>query len=423
MILVMRYIYSICIYLLMPLILLYLKVRGKKNSDYNKYVNQRFGYRLRNPSNKPIIWIHGVSVGETRAMMKLVHLIQHEYPDYQLLLTQMTPTGRNTAISMYKNVIVHYLPYDLPLAIKNFYQIFKPKIALIMETEIWPNIIHYANKNNIPLLLLNARLSTNSFQSYLRVKSFMSSILNKIDYILCQDLESLNYFKKLGYNNNATIINNMKFDIIDSKVNSFDGNYFRQDIMDKKIVIFSSTGKSEEEMFLKCLNKSSQYLVIIVPRHPERFIEVEELIIKLDFIYQKRSSDLPILPTTQVFLGDTMGEMFSYYKMSDLALIGGSFINHGGQNIIEPLFFSVPVIFGPSMYNFLKVSNDSIQYNCSMQVCNMQEALDLIDQLLLNDNILLLKNNCLKFIKDFTGGSDIAFDIIKTNFLKKITIS
>jgi len=193
----MRIIYSLLLYLLAPFIPFYLKKRGKKNPDYLKNWHERFSCKIYNNSNKPLIWLHSVSVGETRAMQKMVFLLREGFPEYQLLITTMTPTGRATAKNLYPSVIVHYIPYDLDFCVRKFYQIFKPKIGIIMETEIWPNLIHYADKYKIPLYLVNARLSDRSYRGYHRFKYFILPIINKFSAILCQDENSMNNFKKL----------------------------------------------------------------------------------------------------------------------------------------------------------------------------------------------------------------------------------
>ena len=210
----MRYLYSALLYLISPLVPLYLKKRARKNPDYALFWHERFGFRLKNKSTKPILWIHAVSVGETRAMARLIQLLEDRYPNHQILITQMTPTGRATAKSLYPNAQLHYIPYDLPHAVINFYHTFKPKLGLIMETEIWPNLIYYANKYNIPLFLINARLSNRSFNSYYKVKFLICPILNKLTGILAQDKTTAENFTKLGFNKELKIIGNTKFDII-----------------------------------------------------------------------------------------------------------------------------------------------------------------------------------------------------------------
>lgn len=416
----MRYIYSLILYLLTPLLPLYLKKRGRKNSDYNNNWHERFGLNLKNTIDKPIIWIHAVSVGEIRAAARIIKLFEDKYPQYQVLVTQMTPTGRATAKSLYPNVILHYIPYDLPHAVMNFYKTFKPKIGLIMETEIWPNLIHYSKKYQTPLFLINARLSTKSFSGYNKVRFFIKPILNKFNAILSQDMETQNNFIKLGFTGQSHIVGNTKFDL------NIDNEYFilakelRQAIGNRKVVIFASTRDGEENLLIDFI-KNQQYLIIIVPRHPERFKEVEQLLVDNKIKYIKRSSCKPIETNTQVFLGDSMGEMFMYYAMSDLAVIGGSFNKFGGQNLIEPIFLDKPVILGPSTFNFAKIAKDAIHTGCAIQVNNIAECFTTIDRLFDLDKINIKGNsekygqmvgNCKSFSGQFQGASQRTIDLI-----------
>lgn len=414
----MQYIYSIIFYLLSPLFFLYLKKRAKKNPDYNLFWSERFAFKLKNNISKPIIWIHAVSVGETRAMVKLVELLEACYPKFTILITQMTPTGRNTAKNLFPNAYLHYIPYDLPHGVINFYNTFKPKLGLIMETEIWPNLIHYAKKFNIPLYLINARLSDKSFEKYNKIKFIITGVLNKFSGILSQDENTLYKFRKLGYINFGQVIGSLKFDnMIEGCENIDEVNFLKQKISDKKVIIFASTRDGEEQQILANIPNNFPGLIIIVPRHPERFDEVEKLLIEKKAIYQKRSdNDKLINLDTQVFLGNSMGEMQFYYTLADLAVIGGSFSDFGSQNLIEPLQMNIPIIIGPSTYNFAKISDDAVSYGCAVQVETISECFKKINELVFSkdDNTYLtLKNNAKKFVEHYQGASQIAFNIIK----------
>lgn len=412
----MRYIYSGLLYLIAPFIPLYLRKRAKKNPNYALFWNERYGYKLNNNTKKPIIWIHAVSVGETRAMAKLVSLIEEEYPQYQLLITQMTPTGRDTARNLYPNAELHYIPYDLPHAVMSFYKTFKPKLGLIMETEIWPNLIYYANKYKTPLYLINARLSDRSFNSYHKVKWMIKPILNNFVGILAQDQNSANNFVKLGFSNKLEIIGNTKFDIvIDNKVFEI-AKFLKQNITNKKVVAFASTREGEEKLILKALPEKFDYLIIIIPRHPERFAEVENLIIEKGLIYQKRSNNNPIDINTQVMLGDSLGEMFAYYAISDLAVIGGSFLDAGGQNLIEPIYLHKPVLFGSSMFNFSQIAENALKDKCAVQVQNPIECFIKLEELLHNTKLYEeLVDNCSNFIARYQGASKAILEVVKTH--------
>ncbi|MCC2626145.1 MAG: 3-deoxy-D-manno-octulosonic acid transferase [Burkholderiales bacterium] len=404
----------------MPVLPLYLIKRGRKNPEYNYNWNERFGFGLKNTAKKPIIWIHAVSVGEIRAAAKLIALIEEKYPTYQILVTQMTPTGRNTAKNLYPNVVLNYIPYDLPHAVINFYKTFKPKIGLIMETEIWPNLIHYAKEFETPLFLVNARLSTKSFNGYRKISYILKPTLNKFSAILSQDQTTQDNFTKLGFCGQKLVVGSTKFDL------NVDKKYFelatelKEPVANKKIVIFASTRDGEEELIISNIKKPN-YLIIIVPRHLERFKLVEELLIKYNIKYIKRSDDKPLDQDTQVLLGDSMGEMFMYYAMSDLAVMGGSINNFGGQNLIEPIFLNKPVILGPSTFNFAKIAKDAVQNKCAIQVEDVKECFKVIDRLFATDKSEKQKNNaeynlmahnCQLFTKQYQGASQQILDFI-----------
>jgi len=404
----------------MPLLPLYLKKRGRKNIEYNYNWHERFGVNLKNIIDKPIIWIHAVSVGEVRAAARLIGLIEEKYPQYQILVTQMTPTGRATAKSLYPNVILHYIPYDLPHAVINFYKTFKPKIGLIMETEIWPNLIHYSAKYRTRLFLVNARLSTKSFRGYNRVRFLLKPILNKFTAILSQDQATYENFVKLGFTGSGAIVGSTKFDLNVDNEHFIVAKELKETIGDKKVVIFASTRDGEEKLIINHI-KNQSYLIIIVPRHPERFKLVEKLLLEHKIKYIKRSENKPLSLDTQVFLGDSMGEMFMYYAMSDLAVMGGSLNDFGGQNLIEPIFLDKPVILGPSTFNFAKIAKDAVHDKCAIQVENISECFDIIDRLLdsgklepqeNNEEYKQMVDNCKSFSKQFQGASRRIVDFI-----------
>ncbi len=416
----MRFIYSILIYIIAPFIPLYLIKRAKKNPDYKLFWNERFGFNLQNKTNLPIIWIHAVSVGETRAVAKLIELLELQYPNYQIMLTQMTPTGRNTAKALYPNAYLHYLPYDMPRAVINFYKTFKPAIGLIMETEIWPNLIYYARKFQIPLFLVNARLSDRSFSSYYKARFMIRPVLNNLAGILCQDTNTSNNFKQLGYSGKLDIMGSIKFDLTVDQSHYALADFLKGTNFTRKIVAFGSTRDGEEQLILDAMPDQFEHLLLIIPRHPERFIEVEQLLINKNLKYQKRSANETLKPDTQVLLGDSLGEIFAYYIMSDMVVMGCSFASLGGQNLIEPMYLHKPVIFGPSMYNFMQISKDALDMECALQVNNISDCFILLNKLLKESTeYQKLSDNCSTFISRYQGASQIIIDHIKSYQLYK----
>jgi 3-deoxy-D-manno-octulosonic-acid transferase len=416
-------------YIFVLFVPLYFRTISKKDPEYNN-LHERFGLSLVNNSTKPIIWIHAVSVGETRAIAQLIELISQDYPQYQILITQMTSTGRATAANLYPNAMLHYIPFDMPHAIINFYKTFKPKLGLIMETEIWPNLIYYAKNFNVPLYLINARLSDRSYKSYSKIKFFIKPILNNFNGILCQDQLTADNFKKLGYNRNLSIVGNIKFDMLIDNSKFAVANFLMQNLWNeslqssnetnklvcKKVIVFASTRDGEEQLILDSIPLHINYLIVIVPRHPERFLLVENLIKETKkFKYQKRSDNKPIEGDTQIFIGNSLGEMLAYYKMADIAVIGGSFANFGGQNLIEPIYMDTPVIIGQYTYNFAKVTADAIKSECVVQVGNIEECFHKINELLTNpDKYIKMVTNCSIFAKKYQGSSKRIMDIIKS---------
>lgn len=409
----MRKIYSLLIYLLIPLIPIYLKKRGKKNPEYLKNWHERFSWNICNQSQKPIIWFHAVSVGETRAMQKLVELFHVNNPEYQILITNMTPTGRDTAHNLYPYAIIHYVPYDINFCVKKFYQTFKPKIGIIMETEIWPNLIHFGARYGVSLYLVNARLSDKSYNGYRRFKWALMPILNKICGILCQDGKTQDNFRKLNYQGNLQVVGNTKFDLTIDKHIITKIEELKKIFGSRKIIIFASSRDGEEEVMLSNIKLKQDIIYLFVPRHPERFKIVEQLLIDRKINYQLRSLSQNIKAETQIVIGDSMGEMLAYYAISHLAIIGGSFKEYGGQNPIEAIYMEIPVIFGASMYNFADVANKILEMGCGKQVVDIGELNYEINKLLGDDSTYKqLKLNCKKFININHGASLLIYKAI-----------
>jgi 3-deoxy-D-manno-octulosonic-acid transferase len=408
----MRYLYSLCLYLLSPWILFRIYKKSRNNSQYKLSWHQRFGYKLTNNCSKPIIWIHAVSLGETRALAKLVEIITTNYPQYQLLLTHTTLTGKQSAHRMYPQAILHYIPYDFPHAINNFLKTFNPKIGLIMETEIWPNLIYYAKYHKLPLYLINARLGTKSFNNYLKLKWWFRPIINQFTGIICQDENSKARFNALGYSAEIIVSGNIKFDVVDNTNRITVANFLNSKTKHKKIIAFASTQDGEEQLIINALPKNFDYIVLLIPRHPERFTNVRKLL--TGFNYQLRSTNEPIEASTQILFGDSIGEMPMYYTLADITVMGGSFVKTGGHNIIEPIYFASPVIFGPYMFNFREIAKNAISMSAGVQVTDINQCMQQITELLHNSNKYnILLNNGKDFINKYQGASLQTLNLIK----------
>lgn len=413
----MIFIYSFLLYLITPLLPLYLKYRGKKNPDYLLNWNERFGINLKCPSSK-IIWIHAVSVGETRATIKLIKMLSDNFPEYQILITNMTPTGRKTAKNLFPNAIVHYIPYDLYFSVRAFYKTFKPTVGIIMETEIWPNLIWQSKNFNIPLYLANARLSDRSYKGYNRFKYLLMPVINRFKGILCQEENTLNNFKTLGYEGNLTITGNTKFDL-ELPENFLPIQKVLKEIIDnRKIICFASTRDGEEELILNNIDLSLDLVYLIIPRHPERFSLLAELLEKRGIRYIKRSQNKPITKDVKIIIGDSMGEMLAYYSVSELVVIGGSINNFGGQNPLEAFFMDKPVIFGKSMYNFSKIAKDSLSSGCAIQLDSVENLKSTINNLLKDSDFYYqMQANCKLFIDKYQGASQRIYDIVVSDLI------
>lgn len=372
-----RFLYSLAIHALLPWAVLHLLWRARRQPDYLRHWGERFGfYRPRPP--EPLIWIHAVSVGETRAAQPLVAALRERYPGHRILLTHMTPTGRATSQALFGDAVERiYLPYDTPWAVGAFLCRFRPVIGLVMETELWPNLVAACRDAGTPLLLVNARLSEKSAARYARFPRLARTALRQLAAISAQGAEDAQRLRQLGAPDVA-VFGNLKFDI-GPPAGLPD---FRPRIGSRPVFVCASTREGEEALLLDAWSASGKThaaLLVIVPRHPQRFDAVARLIESRGMKLQRRSDDLPVAHDTQVWLGDSMGELFAYYTAADVAFIGGSLLDFGSQNLIEPCTVGVPVLIGPSTFNFVEAASGALAAGAARQVGN---AGDLVEQAL-----------------------------------------
>ncbi len=370
-----RLLYSLLLYLALPYVLLHLWWRARRQPEYLQHVGERFGYFGRynsQPDAAPLIWLHAVSVGETRAAEPLVHALRVKYPGHRILLTHMTPTGREAGKALFgDDVMRHYLPYDYPGAVARFLQHFRPCIGLLMETEIWPNLVHAFARRGVPLHLVNARLSENSFANYQRMRGLTAATLRDLTAVAAQTAADAQRFTALGARNVA-VFGNLKFDVDPPAALVAEGARLRASIGERPILLAASTREGEELLFvnnnLHNISDLPQMLLVLVPRHPQRFNEVASLLEKNGVRFQRRSENSTIRADTQVLLGDSMGEMFAYYAACDVAFIGGSLLPFGGQNLIEACALGKPVLVGPHTYNFAEAAESAITAGAALRV-------------------------------------------------------
>lgn len=370
-----RLAYTCLLYLFLPFLPLRLLLRGRKQPAYLEHWRERFGYFPIRP-DKPVIWLHTVSVGETRAAVPLVQQLLARYPNHQILLTHMTPTGRETSEKLFGDTVLRcYLPYDYPFAVQRFLKRFRPAIGLLMETEIWPNLIHASKKAGIPVLLVNARLSQKSAAKYARFAQLVQDSLSKLSAIAAQTEEDAKRLNTLG-ECPVSVMGNLKFDVAPPPALVALGETLREQFgHNRQVFLAASTREGEETLLLAALEKAAipELLTVIVPRHPQRFDEVTELLTKRGIPFQRRSENRPVASTTEVVLGDSMGEMFAYYAAADIAFIGGSLLPYGGQNLIEACAVGTPVLIGPHTYNFAMAADEAVKAGAAKRVADGTE--------------------------------------------------
>lgn len=411
----MRFLYTLALWMLIPYILLRLLWRGRIQPEYLHHIGERFGFYTQH-CDKPVIWLHAVSVGETRATHNLVSRLRAIYPKHQILLTHTTPTGRATSEQLYgENVTRAYLPYDYPFAVKRFLRHFRPQLGILMETEIWFNLIHKCQQSHMPLLLLNARMSEKSAQGYARFTRLTRAALKQLNGIAAQTKDDAARLIHLGANN-VSVMGNLKFDIEPPATMLTLGQQLREQFgTARKILLAASTREGEEQLLLTALKHAliPDLLLVIVPRHPQRFNEVAALLEQHGMTYQRRSANSAVPNEIQAVLGDSMGEMFAYYTAADLAFIGGSLLPYGGQNLIEASAVDTPVIIGPHTYNFAEATQLAVATGAAIQV---PDAAHLISnaQRLLTDAVSLsaMRSQCAAFIQPNRGATNKALAVI-----------
>ena len=377
-----RALYSVLLYALMPLALLRLWWRGRRQAGYRRHVLERFGFYTLT-SDKPIIWVHSVSVGETRAAEPLVDALRSRWPKHAILLTHMTPTGRQTSEQVFgASVLRCYLPYDLPGAVARFLSHFRPQLGVLLETEIWPNLIHACRGRSIPLYLINARMSQRSARGYSRFGSFTAQTLRELTGIAAQTRADADRLSALGATQ-VIVTGNLKFDRSPRPQDLELGAQFRAGFGSRQVLLAASTREGEEERVLDALAAiDSATLLVIVPRHPQRFDAVASLLQQRGIAYQRRSAGDLLQPQTRVWLGDSLGEMYAYYAACDVAFVGGSLVALGGQNLLEACAVGKPVLIGPHTYNFAEATELALEAGAALRVPDAQEMGRTVDALL-----------------------------------------
>ncbi len=375
----MRCIYSAVLYLLSPFILLRLWWKGRTLPAYRTRIAERFCWD-KLPSSSVDVWVHAVSLGEVIAVTPLIVALLEQ--NWSVLITTMTPTGAAQVASRFGERVVHrYVPYDMPSVVARFFKKVKPRLGVIVETELWPNLIAKAHAAHIPLMLINARLSERSLQGYLKAKLFFAKILNQFSAIGAQSIDDAQRFITLGADpQRVCTLGNMKFDLsIPTTLRQFDtldalwGN-------GRIKIIIASTHEGEELRILEQLKKLQQaipkVLLLIAPRHPERFQEIYHLALQQGWHTGLRSNHLSLGPENEVVILDSLGELLGFYNISDYAFVGGSLVHVGGHNVLEPIAMGTPVFSGPYVHNFKTICRDLLQKEAMIVVQNEKELGD-----------------------------------------------
>jgi 3-deoxy-D-manno-octulosonic-acid transferase len=368
--------YRLAWLLALPVLPVRLFLRGLKEPGYFHHWAERFGGGQVVP-NHPA-WIHAVSVGEMQAAAPLVLALQSHYPEIPILLTCMTATGREAAHRLYGEAVpVRYLPYDFPWAVNRFLQRNRPCLGVLMETEIWPTLVSICYADRIPMYLANARLSEKSAQGYGRLPELMRDTLGKFSAVAAQYENDAKRLQSLGAEN-VRVTGSLKFDLHPPQTQIDQGRLWRQIWgTERPVLLAASTREGEEELILKAFAAHAPvaWLLVLVPRHPQRFDEVAALIAKAGLRYQRRSQTTRTSVDTHVLLGDSMGEMISYYAACDVAFIGGSLLPYGGQNLIEATACGVPVLMGPHTHNFARIAEMAEAHGAAQRVADADELI------------------------------------------------
>jgi 3-deoxy-D-manno-octulosonic-acid transferase len=371
--------YHLITYLLLVPYTLFLGMRAITNRDYRNKFSQRFGFGY--PKLEDCLWVHAVSVGEVVAATPLVKALQKKWPTRPLLVTTVTPTGAARVTKLFGDSVSHaYIPFETPDAVARFFDAVRPSLALIMETEIWPNLYRECGTRRIPLVLVSARISPRSVNNYRKLLPLFRETLSHGIVIAAQSQADAERFLSLGANPHRTVVvGNIKFDLEVPADLPARGRQFRNDVLGagRPVWTAASTHEGEEEIVLEAHERlratHPTLLLILVPRHPQRFAPVRELLQRRGVPFVTRSSGAICSAETSVFLGDTMGDVPLFYTASDIAFVGGSLVPTGGHNLLEPAALGLPVITGPHVFNAQEIADSFVRNDACVMVADGNE--------------------------------------------------
>lgn len=375
----MRWLYSLLLYLLTPIVLLYLFARGLRDRDYLRRWSERFGFFDTMPGKDSIV-IHAVSMGEVNAASPLIREIARRYPDVPLCLTTFTPTGSSRVRQLFGEDVFHvYSPLDLPGAVSRFFRRVQPRLLIVMETEIWPNLFQAAASRDIPIVIANARISDHSLDHYRRFRALTAGALERVDKIAAQSTLDATRMMTIGaQQQNVTVTGNLKFDVSLPASLAEEGEVIRQAWgAQRPVLLAGSTHEADEAVvlgsFANLLEEFPNALLVLVPRHPERFSRAAQSARDRGLEVALRSDCPSCSASTQCFVIDTMGELLRYYAASDVAFVGGTFEPLGGHNLLEPAALGKPVLVGPHTFNAPDIASQLIDGGAALQLANETE--------------------------------------------------
>jgi 3-deoxy-D-manno-octulosonic-acid transferase len=409
-----RLLYTTLFTIFLPLVLLRLWWRGRLAPAYRQRWGERLGLITVRQDGSPLIWVHAVSVGETLAALPMIEQLLQRYPAHQLLVTTTTPTGSERVKAALGDRVLHcYAPYDLPFCLHLFLQRMRPDLLIVMETELWPNTLRACHHNQIPVVVANARLSEKSARGYVRFSRTTQDMLSQVSVIAAQHQSDGDRFLQLGLKpGQLSVTGSIKFDLsindqVKNKAAQIRNGWLRG--QSRFVWLAASTHEGEDEPLLQAhrqlLQAFPDLLLVLVPRHPERFDRVASLAEGEGFTIQRRSQGADLDRDVQVLIGDTMGELLALIGATDLVFMGGSWVDNGGHNLIEPAAWGKPQLSGPSLFNFAEVSRLLLEVDALTVVETPAQCADTIKSLLQQPDIMARQGAAAQAVADGNRGA------------------
>jgi 3-deoxy-D-manno-octulosonic-acid transferase len=406
----MYYLYNVLIYLAAPIAVLVQVWRGLRDPSYRGSLSERFGFGA--TIDGPTIWVHAVSVGEVQASQSLVAQLRKRHPKYKILLTTVTPTGAARARLLFGDqLLLRYVPFDLPGSVKRFFDRVQPKLAMILETELWPNLYGECGRRGVPLVLASARVSPRSVGKYRRLVPLFRQTLSHGIVIAAQSESDARRFQSIGAAADRThITGNIKFDFQPPEgIEALGARWRERNAAGRPIWVAGSTHEGEETIVLdahrRVTEKFPNALLVLVPRHPQRFETVRDLLAKRHDRAAYRSSGTVIAPSTSVLLGDSMGELMTFYAAADVAFVAGSLVPIGGHNLLEPASVGRPVLTGPHNFNGEEIAELLMDAGAAFVVSDTEQLAHAIIGLLEDGNLRQVMGAAGKGVLDANRGA------------------